>query len=91
MQTLADLAGLSVAQLKRHFHRVFQVTSRQALRKVRIEPAMRLLHTNGSAAGISATCGSTDQSAFTRRFRSRVGTAPRAFRAATANQAIVAD
>jgi AraC-like DNA-binding protein len=91
MQTLADLAGLSVPQLKRHFHRVFLLTPRQALRKVRSEAAMRLLHSDGSVASISATCGSTDQSAFTRRFRSTVGTAPRAYRAAIANQAIAAD
>ena len=90
MQTLAALAGLSVAQLERHFRRVFLLTPRQALSKLRIEAAMRLLHGDDSVASISAACGFTDQSAFTRRFRSTVGMAPRAYRAAMANQAVVA-
>ena len=91
MQTLADLAGLSMAQLERHFNRVFLLTPRQALNKLRIEAAMRLLRGNGSVASIGAACGFTDQSAFTRRFRSTVGMAPRAYRAAIANQATMSD
>jgi AraC-like DNA-binding protein len=91
MQTLADLAGLSVAQLERHFHRVFLLTPRQAVNKLRIEAAMRLLHGDDSVATISAACGFTDQSAFTRRFRSTVGMAPRAYRTTIANQVAVAD
>lgn len=91
MQTLADLAGLSVAQLERHFNRVFLLTPRQALNKLRIEAAMRLLRGDGSVASIGAACGFTDQSAFTRRFRSTVGMAPRAYRAAIAHQAAVQD
>ncbi|TWR18268.1 AraC family transcriptional regulator, partial [Xanthomonas vasicola] len=39
VQSLADLAGLSVAQLERHFRRVFQVTPQQLLTKLRIESA----------------------------------------------------
>jgi AraC-like DNA-binding protein len=91
IQTLADLAGLSVSQLERHFLRVFLLTPRQALNKLRIEAAMRLLHGDDSVATISAACGFTDQSAFTRRFRSTVGMAPRAYRATLATQAAVAD
>jgi len=91
MQALATLAGLSVAQLERHFHRVFLLTPRHALNKLRIEAAMRFLHGADSVATISAACGFTDQSAFTRRFRSTVGMAPRAYRAAIANQGAVAD
>jgi AraC-like DNA-binding protein len=91
MQTLADLAGLSVAQLERHFNRVFLLTPRQALNKLRIEAAMRLLRGDGSVASIGAACGFTDQSAFTRRFRSTVGMAPRAYRAAIAHQAAAQD
>jgi AraC-like DNA-binding protein len=90
-KTLADLAGLSVAQLERHFYRVFLLTPRQALNKLRIEAAMRLLHGDDSVATIGAACGFTDQSAFTRRFRSTVGMAPRAYRATIANQAAVTD
>jgi len=80
MQTLAQLAGLSIAQLERHFRRVFRLTPRQLLSKLRIEAAMRLLRGDDSVASISAACGFTDQSAFTRRFRSTVGMTPRAYR-----------
>ncbi|MEG8119612.1 AraC family transcriptional regulator, partial [Xanthomonas hortorum] len=48
VQSLADLAGLSVAQLERHFRRVFQVTPQQLLTKLRIESAMRLLYGDDS-------------------------------------------
>jgi AraC-like DNA-binding protein len=85
MQTLADLANLSVAQLERHFRRVFLLTPRQALNKLRIEAAIRLLHGDDSVASISAACGFTDQSAFSRRFKSTVGMSPRAYRQAIAH------
>lgn len=87
MQTLADLAGLSVSQLERQFRNVFVLTPRQALNKLRIENAMRLLQGIDSIAAVGAACGFTDQSAFTRRFRSAVGMSPRAYRKAiTAHQ-----
>ncbi|HTY48489.1 MAG TPA: AraC family transcriptional regulator [Steroidobacteraceae bacterium] len=88
MQTLADLAGLSVAQLERHFRRVFLLTPRQALNKQRIDAAMRLLQGGGSIAQISAACGFSDQSAFTRRFRLMVGMAPRVYRDAVAHVSV---
>jgi AraC-like DNA-binding protein len=84
IKTLADLAGLSVAQLERHFQRVFLLTPRQFLNKLRIDAAMQLLHSADSVASIGAACGFTDQSAFTRRFRETVGMTPRAYRRATA-------
>jgi AraC-like DNA-binding protein len=40
---LAELAHLSLAQLKRHFRYVFQITPQQALTRLRIEAAMRRL------------------------------------------------
>ncbi len=91
MHTLADLAELSVAQLERHFRRVFRLTPRQLLNKLRIEAAMRLLHGDDSIASIGAACGFTDQSAFTRRFRSTVGMTPRAYREAIAHHLSVAE
>lgn len=69
VQSLADLAGLSVAQLERHFRRVFQVTPQQLLTKLRIESAMRLLYGDDSIASIGQRCGFADQSAFARRSR----------------------
>ena len=78
--TLADLAGVSVAQLERHFRRVFQLTPIQLLTKMRIESAMRLLQGDKSIAAIGQLCGFADQSAFARQFKATVGMTPRDFR-----------
>lgn len=82
MQEMAVLAGLSLAQLERHFRRVFQVTPQQHLTKIRIEAAMCLLH-GGTAniASIGTQCGFSDQSAFARQFKATVGITPREYRA----------
>ena len=80
VQSLANLAELSVAQLERHFRRVFQVTPQQLLTKLRIEAAMRLLHGDESIASIGQQCGFADQSAFARQFKATVGMSPRDYR-----------
>ena len=81
VQTLADIAEVSVAQLERLFKRVFQLTPQQLLTKLRIEEAMRLLHTDTRIAEIGQACGFSDQSAFARQFKATVGMAPRDYRA----------
>ncbi|MCD9005900.1 AraC family transcriptional regulator [Luteimonas sp. XNQY3] len=82
VQTLADNAEVSVAQLERLFKRVFQLTPQQMLSKLRIEEAMHLLlHTDTSIAEIGQACGFSDQSAFARQFKSIVGMPPREYRA----------
>lgn len=80
VQTLADIAGVSVAQLERLFKRVFQLTPQQMLTKTRIEDAMRLLNTDMSIAEISQVCGYSDQSAFARQFKATVSMSPRDYR-----------
>lgn len=80
VHTLASLAEVSVAQLERHFRRVFQLTPQQALTKLRIEAAMRLLQGRDSVADIGLACGFTDQSAFARQFKATVGMTPREYR-----------
>jgi len=78
MQTLADIAGVSIAQLERLFKRVFQLTPQQMLTKTRIEEAMQLLlQTEMTIAEISQACGYSDQSAFARQFKATVGVSPR--------------
>jgi AraC-like DNA-binding protein len=42
---LTRIAGISVAQLERYCKRVFHLTPRQMIQKVRLEHAHRLLHT----------------------------------------------
>lgn len=78
---LAQLAQLSVAQLERHFRRVFQLTPQQVLTKLRIDHAMRRLREDDSVASVGAACGFVDQSAFTRQFKATVGMTPRDYRA----------
>ncbi|MHC1479182.1 helix-turn-helix domain-containing protein [Frateuria aurantia] len=80
VQNLADLSGMSVAQLERHFRRVFQLTPQQVLARYRIEAAMQLLREPGSVADIGMACGFTDQSAFARQFKATVGMTPRDYR-----------
>lgn len=80
MQTLADLAGLSLSQLERQFHRVFHLTPQQWLTRLRIEAATRMLRGGESIAAIGQACGFSDQSAFSRQFKISVGTTPRDYR-----------
>ncbi|WP_242112360.1 AraC family transcriptional regulator [Luteimonas aquatica] len=77
---MARIAGISVAQLERLFHRVFQLTPQQFLTKIRIESAMRQLRSSATIASIGQACGFCDQSAFSRQFRAVVGVTPRDYR-----------
>lgn len=88
VQTLADIAGVSVAQLERLFKRVFQLTPQQVLTKLRLETAMRLLHTDTSIAEIGQVCGFSDQSAFARQFKCTVGIPPRDYRMLARNKTL---
>ena len=80
MQALATLAGLSLSQLERQFHRVFHLTPQQWLTRLRIEAAMALLRGENSIAAIGQACGFSDQSAFSRQFKASVGATPRDYR-----------
>lgn len=80
MQALAKLAGLSLSQLERQFHRVFHLTPQQWLTRLRIEAAMALLRGGDSVAAIGQACGFSDQSAFSRQFKASVGATPRDYR-----------
>lgn len=80
VRDLARLADLSVAQLERHFQRVFQLNPEQMLTKLRIDAAMRLLTGTASIAAIGQACGYSDQSAFTRQFRRMTGITPGQYR-----------
>lgn len=88
VHVLAELAALSVAQLERHFRRVFQLTPQQLLTKLRIEAAMRLLLGNDTVASVGLACGFVDQSAFARQFKATVGMSPRDYRIMALGQAV---
>jgi len=87
VQFLAELGSLSVAQLERHFRRVFQITPQQMLTKLRIEAAMAMLRTDDSIATIGQSCGFADQSAFARQFKMTVGISPTDYRRIAATPA----
>lgn len=87
VKELADLAGMSLLQLERHFKRVFHLTPQQMLTRLRIGLAMDLLRGHRGMAGIAQACGFADQSAFTRQFKAAVGMTPRDFRMAWLRQA----
>ena len=77
---LAKMAGMSVAQLERYFHKVFHLTPRQVLLKTRLDAATALLVSNDKVTDVAALCGYTDHSAFTRQFKATVGITPSGYR-----------
>ena len=83
MGELTRIAGLSVAQLERHCKRVFHLTPRQMIHKVRLEHAHRLLLTELPITEVAMQCGYTDHSAFSRQFKTLTGFTPRQYRQAT--------
>jgi AraC-like DNA-binding protein/PAS domain-containing protein len=83
---LTRIAGISVAQLERYCKRVFHLTPRQMIQKVRLEHAHRLLHTEMPITEVALQCGYTDHSAFTRQFKALTGFTPRQYRQATSVQ-----
>jgi AraC-like DNA-binding protein len=81
MAQLARMAGMSIAQLERYFHKVFHLTPRQVLLKTRLDAAMTLLASPDKVTDVAALCGYTDHSAFTRQFKATVGITPSEYRA----------
>ncbi|AOJ35906.1 AraC family transcriptional regulator [Burkholderia metallica] len=80
LKQLAQMAGMSVAQLERYFHKVFHLTPRQVLLKARLDAATALLVTHDKVTDVAALCGYTDHSAFTRQFKATVGVTPTEYR-----------
>ncbi|AJW96160.1 AraC family transcriptional regulator [Burkholderia gladioli] len=80
LKHLAEMAGMSVAQLERYFHKVFHLTPRQVLLKTRLDAATALLVTHEKVTDVAALCGYTDHSAFSRQFKATVGVTPTEYR-----------
>jgi AraC-like DNA-binding protein len=80
LKQLAEMAGMSVAQLERYFHKVFHLTPRQVLLKTRLDAATALLVTHDKVTDVAALCGYTDHSAFSRQFKATVGVTPTEYR-----------
>lgn len=82
MEELTQLSGMSVSQIERYCKRVFQLTPRQMIHKIRLEKATELLASNTPIVEIALQCGYSDHSAFSRQFKAMTGSTPRDFRLA---------
>ena len=81
LQTLAEMAKLSVYQFDQRIRSLFHVTAGQYLVKVRIDAACKSLSgSHEPIAQIALSCGYSDQSAFSRQFKQAVGISPLAYR-----------
>lgn len=81
VEELAAACGLSTHHFGQLVQRLFHLTPRQLLMKVRMDEALFLLATTTqSLADIALATGFCDQSAFTRHFRRLAGLPPGAFR-----------
>jgi AraC-like DNA-binding protein len=69
-----------VAQIERYCKRIFHLTPRQMIHKVRLEKATELLAGDTPITDIALQCGYTDHSAFSRQFKAMTGSTPRDFR-----------
>lgn len=80
MDELTKLSGMSVSQIERYCKRIFHLTPRQMIHKIRLEKATELLAGNTPIIEIALQCGYTDHSAFSRQFKAMTGSTPRDFR-----------
>ncbi|MFZ6849669.1 helix-turn-helix domain-containing protein [Undibacterium sp. RuRC25W] len=81
MADLVTLTGLSLAQLERNFHKIFSLTPRQMMVKIRLDAASTMLsQPDLSITDIALACGYQDHSAFSRVFKATVGMTPREYR-----------
>jgi PAS domain S-box-containing protein len=78
---LAAKAKLSISQFERQFRRVFGVSPRQYLSRVRLEIACRkLAQTDETVATIAGRCGFFDHAHFSRCFRKQMNVSPSEYR-----------
>ena len=72
----ARTIALSESQLERDFRKVFGVSPRQFHARARLDLALILLRQAKRIAIVAHTCGYSDHSAFSRKFKSAVGVTP---------------
>jgi AraC-like DNA-binding protein len=78
---IAEAAGIHPVHISRDFHRYFLCSMSEYVRKLKIEKAVSYLKSEEcSLAEISYKCGFSDQSHFTRTFRSIKGITPQVYK-----------
>lgn len=82
---LTAIAGVSVAQLERYCKKIYHLTPRQMISKIRLQVAIELLATDLPITQIGLRCGYTDHSAFCRQFKLHTGMSPTFYRASIKN------
>ncbi|MFX6776291.1 AraC family transcriptional regulator [Acinetobacter baumannii] len=82
---LTAIAGVSVAQLERYCKKIYHLTPRQMISKIRLQVATELLATDLPITQIGLRCGYTDHSAFCRQFKLHTGMSPTLYRASIKN------
>lgn len=83
LQTLAQLAGLSLSHFARAFKETTGLSPRRYVMRMRVERAQRLIgSTDRPLADIGFAVGFADQSHFSKTFTRFTGLTPRAFRKA---------
>lgn len=85
LANLTAIAGVSVAQLERYCKKIYHLTPRQMISKIRLQVATELLTTDLPITQIGLRCGYTDHSAFCRQFKLHTGMSPTLYRASTKN------
>lgn len=82
---LTAIADVSVAQLERYCKKIYHLTPRQMISKIRLQVATELLATDLPITQIGLRCGYTDHSAFCRQFKLHTGMPPTLYRASIKN------
>ena len=77
---LAQRCGLSTRQLDRRMKKVFQLSGKHYLLKIRIDMATRMLAGDRPISEIAHLAGFCDQSALSRQFRQLTGLSPLQYR-----------
>lgn len=88
LANLTAIAGVSVAQLERYCKKIYQLTPRQMISKIRLQIATELLETQLPITEIGLRCGYTDHSAFCRQFKLHTSMSPSMYRKTHLNQNI---
>jgi AraC-like DNA-binding protein len=80
-QQLADLCGMSVRALERHFLAVYRVSPHVFLRQLRVRMSCSgLVFSHKSLAELASEAGFADQSHFAKEFRRFLGESPSVYR-----------